>query len=289
MSSPDSDSDADSATPTSDQTQKIEQLNFDGVDARVIRVPSPGIFVALEPPDARPYISANFKASPDEIVAFVNERLPRIRDMRADMIKHFSKTNSLECRFQTGDVAYLLGRPFMIRVYPEASGRKLRHAARGRANTTATAYTDISLVNIFVIQVGSYDQRRFTFMKWASAVFAQNAQSIVDQASSMAGITDKVPGKVQTRPMRGRLVKIDPTRHVVWMSEDLLAFPPICIGYAFMNEMARELAPLAGDGATPEEREQARAAHDAFVEKGCPSWRRAKELLDAENSPYRRQ
>ena len=289
MGNPGIDSDAGSTAPDSGQEQKIEQVHFDGLDVRVFRGPSPDLFIAFEPPDAKPYISASFKTTPDEIVAFVNERLTSIRGIRADMLKHFSKTKSLECRFQTGDVAYLFGRPFMIRVYPEASGRTLRHAARGRANTTATAYTDISLVNIFVIQVGSYDQRRFTFMKWASGVFAKNAQSIVDQASSMAGITDKVPGKVQTRPMRGRLVKIDPVRHVVWMSEDLLAFPPVCVGYAFMNEMARELAPLAGDGATPEEREQARAAHDAFVEKGCPSWRRAKELLDAESSPYRRQ
>jgi predicted metal-dependent hydrolase len=274
---------------TSGQTRQIEQVHFDGIDARVFRGPSPDLFIAFEPPDAKPFVSANFKTPPEEIVAFVNERLPSIRDLRADMVKHFSKTSSLECRFQTGDVAYLLGRPFMIRVYPEASGRKLRHAARGRANTTTTVYADISLVNIFVIQVGSYDQRRFTFMKWASAAFAKSAQSIVDQASSMAGITGKVPGKVQTRPMRGRLVKLDPTRHVVWMSEDLLAFPPICIGYAFMNEMARELAPLADGGATPEEREQARDAHDAFIERGCPSWRRAKKILDAENSPYRRQ
>jgi len=285
MSSPD----IDAGKPVPSQARQIEQIHFDGIDARVFRGASPDVFIAFEPPEAKPFVSAGLKTPPEELVAFVNERLPSIRDMRAEMIRHFSKTNSLECRFQTGDVAYLLGRPFMIRVYPEDSSRKLRHAARGRGNTTVTVHADISLVNIFVIQVGSYDQRRLTFMKWASAVFAKNAQMIVDQASSMAGITDKVPGKVQTRPMRGRLVRLDPIRHVVWMSEDLLAFPPICIGYAFMNEMARELAPLADGGAMPEERERAKDAHDAFVERGCPSWRRAKEILDAENSPYRRQ
>lgn len=121
-------------------------------------------------------------------------------------------------------------------------------------------------------------------MKWASAVFAQNAQSIVDQASSMAGITHKVPQEdAPTRASR----QIHPARHVVWMSEDLLALPLICIGYAFMNEMAESSRRLPAT----EPRRGARAGESRprrLRREGLPVMAASEGVLDAESSPDRR-
>ncbi|MCH3942621.1 MAG: hypothetical protein LKE37_02735 [Atopobiaceae bacterium] len=278
-----------SDAPAGQDSQQVESINFDGISARVFRSASPDLYVALEPPEARPFVVANNDEKPDDIVSFVTERLGLIREMRADMAKHFSKTKSLECRYQTGDVAYVLGRPFMLRVFPTSSGRKLRHAARGRANTTASVHTDVSLVDLFVIQTGNYDQRRLAFTSWASGIFAQNAQSIVDQAAGMAGIVDALPGPVRVRPMRSKLFRLDGARRTVWASDDLIPYPAVCVGYAFMSAMARELVPAAPEGASQQERDAVRAEREALVAKGCPGWQRARLIMEAEDSPYKRQ
>lgn len=283
---PDGGEEAEQAAKPSQQ-QVIESIGFDGVEARVYRSAGPDLYFQLEPPDAKPAIVANTDATSDQIVEFVNRNLPLVREMRADMTKHFAHTKSLECRYQTGDVAYVLGRPFMLRVFSSAAGRKLRHAARGRANTGTRVNGDVSLVEIFVIQMGDYDQRRLAFTSWASGVYRKNVEGIIAQAAGDAGISQQVPHRIQTRPMRSGHVRFDPARDTIWISDGLIPYPPVCTAYAFMAAAARELIPDLSE--TSDEHEEIEKRRHDLIAKGCPGWVRAKAIFDAENSPYARQ
>lgn len=265
---------------------QIESINFDGVSARVFRTLGSDLSISLEPPEATPYVTAGKDTAPDDIVSFVNERLPTIREMRQEMIKRYGETPVRECRYQTGDVAYVLGRPFMLRVYPTSPGRQLRHAARGRANTGAKVHADVSLIELFVVQTGNYDQRRLAFLSWANGVLANNVEEIVRQAQEAAEIVGRVPSKVQVRAMHTGLFRFDETRGTIWASDALVPYPPVCVAYAFMREAARHVIP-AGD--TDAERDAAAEQRKALIAKGCPGWVRAKAILEAEDSPYKRQ
>lgn len=267
--------------------QLIESIGFDDVEARVFRSASPDLYFQLEPPEAKPSIVANRDASNDQIIEFVNKNLTLVRELRADMLKHFAHTKSLECRYQTGDVAYVLGRPFMLRVFSSAQGRKMRHAARGRANTSTRVNADVSLVELFVIQLGNYDQRRLAFTSWASGVFRNNVEGIITQAANDAGIADQVPHKVQVRPMRSGHVRFDAARDTVWISDSLIPYPPVCTAYAFMSAASRELIPDLAE--TSGEHDAIAQERRELVATGCPGWVRAKAIFDEKDGPYTRQ
>ena len=83
--------------------------------------------------------------------------------------------------------------------------------------------------------------------------------------------------------MRDRLVHIDEKTGVVWLSRDLIAFPPMCCAYACAREIAQHgVSPsLSGD-----ERE---AALDKMVHAGCPDWELAHATLFDPDSVFRRQ
>ena len=258
--------------------QQIETVNFDDLHARVNRIARPDLYLALEPPAADPYIVAGKEIKPDDIVAFVSERLGIIRELRTDMIKRFQKSSSMECRFQTGDVAHLYGRPFMIRVRPLAK-KKLKQGAHGRVNVNATMHHDVSVIDLYVMNTGDYDQRKLAFWAWVDGIFFMNARSITHGCAESAGIADRVPTDVRARDMSKTRVKIDLTHNVTWVSRELAPYPMECVAYTFMTCAAHTLYPDEAD-------EESRRT---LVATGCPTWQHARALLDDKDSPYARQ
>ena len=126
-----------------------ERINYktpEGIEVEVpiIRAGMPDLFVALTPPTAEPYIMASRTMEVKTIVDFFTERVVAVEEMRQDMLKRFSKSSYGKCRFQTGDVAYVMGRPFQLRVYPLAT-KRMKNVARGRATAKYSLKADISL------------------------------------------------------------------------------------------------------------------------------------------------
>lgn len=201
-----------------------EQVNFDGLHAPIFRIDRNDIYMALQPPDASPYVVANREMDSEFIIKFIQDRVPLIRELRADMLKRFEKSPSMECRYQTGDVAYLFGRPFMLRVSTLGKS-KMKAGMHGRVNVNATMHNDVSLINLYVMQLGSYDQRRQAFNAWADGVFLQNARSVTDGCARAANITAAVPATVRTRDMPSAWCQMDAAHGVTWMSKRLAPYP----------------------------------------------------------------
>jgi hypothetical protein len=257
-------------------SQGQEVIEFSDLKVPIVRGPSDEIYVALEPPEALPYVVAPLSVSADEVARFVQERLETLKELRADMLKHFSKTNSSKCHFKTGDVAHLIGRPFMLRVYPlSAGGRKTRKPTRGLANLNARLYTDLSLIDLFVSQVGNYEQGRTAYFSYAQPIFARNIKSLLEQCMKRVFPEVVFSPTVRARPMRDAWVRIDDAHGVVWFSESLIPYPSHAVVYAYLVEAIKKFAPDATDDQRHE-----------LLEKGVPNWQEMKALLADPNNKY---
>jgi len=254
---------------------QIEVINFPGLQVPIRREPSAETYLALEPPDALPYVVAPKTAPIEEVVAFVQQRLEALHSLRAEMLKHYQKSKSLKCRFKTGDVAHLLGRPFMLRSNPLNTSKKTVKAARTLTNIQAAMYSEFSVINLFVAQAGNYDQGKAAFMSYAQKVFSINIKSLLTQCMERVfpGVT--VPSKVNSRPMRNAWVVIDEERDVVWFSENLIPYPPHAVVYAYLNEAIARYAPDANEG-----------QYQELMVKGVPNWQEMKALLADPNNRY---
>lgn len=255
--------------------RKTETLEMDELKMAIRRQPTHETYVALQPPDAVPYIVAPLDQSIEDIVAFVRHWIEPIREMRTDMLKRFEKSKSLKCRFKTGDVVYLLGRPFMLRVYPLSSSKRQKKSVRGRVNVKATLRAEISVIDLFVMKTGDYDQGRLAFLAFAKPVFARNATSLLSQCMQRVFPEEHVPETVNCRPMRDTWVKIDKERDIVWFSESLIPYPADCLVYAYLVEEIKSIRPEA----TEEERHE-------LLTRGVPNWPQLKAILADQNSIF---
>ena len=260
----------------------IGAISFDGIDCPVCRTDVPETYFAFEPPSATPTLFTDCRATNKQLIAFVNQGLPAARDVMADMRRRYRKSPSTHCRYQTGDVAYVYGRPFMLRVYPQAMGQ-MHHASRGRANVGVRVVTQVSLVELFVIQTGSFEQRRGSFISWADGILVRNALGLCAQVSERAGVSLEGRYTFRARESHDRLIYIDQRGSNVWLSRDLIPFPPHCMAYAFARALADH---VCADEDDPVERAQ--KTHQ-IVECGCPDWRLAHDILTDKDSVFRRQ
>lgn len=255
-----------------------ETLEFAGLKVPIYRQPQPDLFIALQPPQANPYIVAPLEAEPDTIIAFIQERIPLINELRAEMLKRFEKSRSARCHYQTGDVAYLFGRPFMLRVIPLAKTSSHTKGTRGRVKVKATTHTDVSVMSLYVMKTGDYDQARLAFLGYAKPLFTQNVVNLIRQCLDRTFPEQASPHHVQCRPMRDAWVSIDENTDTVWFSERLVAYPPDCVIYAYLVEAAKKYAPEASD----EERH-------AILDAGVPGWQKIRELLNDPDSVFAQQ
>lgn len=258
--------------------QKTETIDFDGIQVPIKRQSTHEIYIALQPPEASPYLVVPNNTKPDEIVAFVEHWLEVIRELRTDMLKRFSKSKSLKSRYQTGDVVYLLGRPFMLRVHPLSSTKKRTKSVRGRTKVKANFHPNISLIDLFVIHPGDYDQGRQAFLSFALPTFTRNARDLISQCMPRVFPDKHIPSAINSRPMNDRWVRIDQEKDAVWFSERLIPYPAECIVYAYLTEIIKVLAP----DATEKDRLE-------LLSKGLPDWKKWSALLTNPNSPYTNQ
>ena len=239
------------------------------IEVPVIRAGMPEVFVALQPPTAQPYVMAARDAQPQAIVDFFGQRVAVIEEMRQDMLKRFSKGSYGKCRYQTGDVAYVMGRPFQLRVYPLAT-KKMKAAARGRATAKYSLAADVSLLTLYVVHPKNYDEARLAFNSYAEQVLLRNAVGLVGDFSSFM-----LPGQpaptVRMRAMRNRWSSYE--AGALWLSTDLIPYPPDCLVYTILKEL-KELSPL------PEDQFQ------EHYERILPGWRTAAKMLADRPEPY---
>ena len=254
---------------------QIEVINFPDLHIPIQRQPTTETYLALQPPDALPYVVAPFTSPIEDIVAFVQLRLDALRELQTEMLKHYSKTKSTKCHFKTGDVAYLLGRPFMLRCNPLSTTKNVKKPTRSTASLQATMRSEYSVIELYVAQAGNYDQGRAAFMSFAQRVFTNNIKSLLKQCMDRVFPEVTVPAKVNSRPMRNPWVRIDEERDVVWFSESLIPYPVNAVVYAFLVEAIKYYAPEASE----EERQE-------LLEKGVPNWSAMKSLLADPDNRY---
>ena len=248
---------------------------YEGMKVPIRREPTREIYIALQPPEALPYVVAPLEMPPDEVATFVQQRLDVINELRNEMLKRFKKTNSLKCRFRPGDVVYLLGRPFMLRVNVLSTTKNMKKSTRGRANVKASIQPDVSVILLEVVQANNYDQARLAFLSFAKPVFSNNIRSLIQQCMQRVFPEAHVPSNVNSRPMRDTWVRIDEEKDTVWFSESLIPYPPHAVVYAYLVEIIKHLVPDASD----EEREE-------LLVKGVVNWQEMKALLADPNAPF---
>lgn len=255
-----------------------ENIEFDGLKAPILRQPTHETYLALQPPDAMPYLVAPLDKKPEEITQFITHWIEVIRELRAEMLKRFEKSSSLRCHYQTGDVVHLFGRPFMLRVYPLPKPRSVSGGSRGRVKVKANAQTEVSVINLYVMQTKDYDQSRLAFLSFAKPIMIRNMHELMKQSRSRAALEFDVPKNVVCRPMRDTWVKINQNQDTISVSERLIAYPPDCVVYAFLLEMIRVYCPDISE-----------EARHAVLERGLPNWPRFKSILEDPNSAFAQQ
>ncbi len=254
-----------------------ERISYSGPDGVEVEVPiyragMPEVFVALQPPNAQPYIMAARDMPAQQIVDFFVPHVAEVEELRVDMLKRFAKTSSDKCRYMTGDVAYVMGRPFQLRVYPLGKS-DMKKAARGRATAKYSINPAVSLITLYVVHPRNYDEAKIAFNSYAEGVILRNATGLVSDFSSILMPGGKAPA-VRMRAMRDRWSSDE--AGALWLSCDLIPYPPDCLVYAIWRELEKRAT-------IPAE-----AVRDHF-ERILPGWRAAQQMLSERAKPYSNQ
>jgi len=253
--------------------EKMTYTTPDGeqVEVPIVRANMPDLFVALRPPRAEPYVMASPKTEAQEIVDFFSARVQQVEELRIDMRKRFAKSDSLKCRYQTGDVAYVLGRPFQLRVYPLGSSKQRpKSGMRGRTTSKFAVDYALSLLTLYVMHPRNYDEARRAFNGYAERVIANNAVNLTRDFVNIL-----MPGKaaptVRLRAMRDRWSSSE--AGALWVSEDIIPYPPDCLVYVLWKELEKRSA-LSADEI------------QGHLERVLPGWKRARQILVERAEPY---
>ncbi len=247
-----------------------EQIEYGDVKIPIERISAHELFLALRPPDGQIYLVAPLDAQPQQIVDFFAAHRVQAEELQQKMRKRFVKGRSVRCRFQTGDVAYIMGRPFMLDVVPLATRRVGKVEARGRSTSKVQVDTDLSLLTLYIVNERSYDQARTAFLSYARSVILQNAKSLTVQFAARLIPERKAPA-VRMREMGDRMAQL--RGGALWLSDDIVGYPPDCLAYSIWRC-------LEGVSRLPEEGKK--EALDATI----PGWRAACELLSTREGPY---
>lgn len=253
-----------------------EQLNYtlpDGqkVSVPIIRAGMPDLFVALRPPHAEPYVMAPRNLDPNKIIEFFTARVTQVEELRADMLKRYAKSPSMKCRYQTGDVAYVMGRPFQLRVYPLGQQKERpKTGARGRATSKYSIDAGISLLTLYVVHPRNYDEAKRAFNGYAETVLINNARKLAADFASFLMPGQSAP-PVHMRAMRDRWSSDE--AGALWLSSDLIPYPPDCLVYIIWRELEKRSA------LPPDQIEE------RFV-KVLPGWRQAQQILFERAEPF---
>ena len=251
--------------------EKINYTTPEGAEYEVpiYRAGMPEVFVALQPPQAQPYIMAARDMHPQQIVEFFAAHVAEVEELRSDMLKRFAKGGLGKCRYQTGDVAYVMGRPFQLRVYPLAE-RRMKSASRGRTTSKFSVNANVSLLTLYVMHPKNYDEAKIAFNSYAEQVLIRNAQGLVADFSRFL-MPGAAPMQVRMRAMRGRWSSDE--AGVLWLSDDIVPYPPDCLVYVLWRELEKRAS-------IPEEDVQ------RHLERVLPGWQAARELLATRPEPY---
>ena len=254
-----------------------EKITYSGPDGIEIEVPiyragMPEVFVALQPPNAQPYVMAARDMEAQKIVDFFAAHVQEVEELRNDMLKRFAKSSSEKCRYMTGDVAYVMGRPFQLRVYPLGKSN-MKKAARGRATAKYSLNPAVSLITLYVVHPRNYDEAKVAFNSYAEGVLMRNATSLTANFASILMPGEKVP-TVRMRAMRDRWSSDE--AGALWLSTDLIPYPPDCLVYVIWRELEKKAT-------IPEDQVL------EHFERILPGWRNAQQLLADRAKPYSNQ
>ena len=254
-------------------SQPREKISYGTTEVPILRQNCAEVYAALEPPEAKPYVVAPHGMEPQKIVDFFAPLVPKIEELRKDMLKRFDKGSYGKCAFKTGDVAYVLGRPFMLRVYPlNTSGGKVK-AARGRATAKYSIDTSVSLLTLYVVHSKSYDEAKVAFNAYAHKVISNNAHVMVKAFNAKLRPGEPEP-PVVLRAMRDKFAGFE--AGALWISTSIVPYPPDCLAFAIWRELEKR--------ATVSELEAS-----AMLDSAIPQWRYASELLATKAKPYSNQ
>lgn len=248
-----------------------EVINWNGIQIPVRRAGMPDLFIALQPPEAHPYVMAPRDLDPKVIIDFFVAHIPQMDELRIEMLKRYKKSPTRKCRYQTGDVAYALGRPFQLRVYPLADKRmKVKKGARGTVTYKFAINPEISLLSLYVPHPGNYDEGKKAFNGYAEPLILRNAEGLVHDFSAML-MPGQTPPPVRMRSMRNRWASDE--AGALWLSTDLVPYPPDCLVYVIWRELEKRSTLLDEE-------------MDGLLEQVLPAWRQAQQILHNRPEPY---
>lgn len=250
-----------------------EQIEYGDVKVPILRESIAEMYVALQPPKALPYLVAPREAEPEKIVEFFAAHRAEVEGLQAKMRRRFEKSSSQRCTFRTGDIAYVMGRPFMVETCPLGKASRTGKAMRGRVTLKASVNTDISLMKLIVAKEHDHDQARAAFMSYAVPIISQNAATMARVCLERIA-PESAPPAVRVRNANSELATFD--EGVLRLSEEIVPYPVDCLAYVVW----RALMPSATIG-----NDAAEEALHAIL----PGWERAAEMLRTRAKPYSNQ
>jgi hypothetical protein len=135
--------------------------------------------------------------------------------------------------------------------------------------------SDLSVIDLHVAQIGSYEQGRRAYLAFAVKVFSSNIKSLLQQCMNRVFPGEALPANVNSRPMRDTWVLFDEKRDMVWFSDSLIPFPVNAVVYAFLVEAIKRYAPDADE-----------TQRLQLLVAGVPNWQEMKALLADPNNRY---
>ena len=212
------------------------------------------LYVKVSRADGAVRVSAPLWTSDDAVRELVTAKLAWIRGKQR-AIAH--RPTRPERRFQDGELHRVWGRSVRLHVRENAGRRKLEVMGPG----------DVAL---HVAEASTIAQRRQLFEAFYRAELEDAIPRLVARWEPVIG---RRVGEWGVKKMRTRWGSCNPRARRIWLSLELAAYPPECLEYVVVHEMAHLIEANHGP------------RFYALMDRLLPDWRERRRALESGEGP----
>jgi predicted metal-dependent hydrolase len=226
-----------------------ETLVVSGLSVEVTRKAKlKNLYIRVNPPDGIVTVTAPSAISDESIRHFVLRKIPEIVKVRDRMLAQPRQTKR---EYVSGEACYLWGKPYMLQVKHQGT--------RYHIDKTPTR------IIMTVPEGASEENREKAFTEWYRAELKRTLPAVLAQGEDRIGVRSNA---CNIKYMKTRWGSCNIEEKKILINLQLVKKPVECLEYVLTHELVHLL-----------ERNHTNRFH-ALVEKYCPNWREASQLLE---------
>lgn len=227
----------------------ISRLEYSGTVVTVTRKAIKNFYVRVDRETGEVRVTAPRRLEAAEILRFLQRDWPWVEKQRA---KAAARPHLPVHHYETGEVFYLWGRPYVLTVRERSARRTAVCTREGKL----LLYLDGTM---------DCEQRQQVLEAWYRARLMQGIEALREEAETIVG---RQPREYRIKKMKTRWGTCNAAAGRIWLNLKLAQYRPEILRYIMLHELTHLWVHNHGP------------AFRARMDRFCPDWRRLKQELD---------